>query len=246
MSTDLERSELALVAELHKNETIKQFEDAIRNKHDEVSNKKTNKNHVKQKAGMDYVEFSYMKRQADKYYPMWSFKNVHINQEFLKAGWVQVTGELHFIDEGVPRVGAYAAAHRIAYKTGMSKTPENIVDLGNDVKAAVTDCMKKCFNVYMNISDDIYKNIEIVDITNDQKEVLYSMIEDCDSSNQSSFYRYVDNNVTKANFEYTAIKIAKSIYKALKKSGASEEDILSQLEEHKKNLEKYNIFLDKT
>ncbi|MEX0595507.1 MAG: hypothetical protein WD512_03325 [Candidatus Paceibacterota bacterium] len=191
---------------------LKEMQNEIKEKHEKVSKEETNPNHVKQKAGMEYVEFPYMKSQANKHYPGWSCKNLEIVEEFLTAGWVVITAELHFIDEGMPRVGAITAAHRIAFKSGMDRIPVNIVDLGNDVKAALTDAMKKGFNTYMNISDDIYRQIEIEDIDENQRRVLYDMIEECNPDDQRKFYNHVDNSVVKSTFQEVARKLLKSLY----------------------------------
>lgn len=205
-------SSLSMVANAEMRKVLKEIENDIREKHKTVSEKETNPNHVKQKAGMDYVEFPYMKSVANQFYPGWSFKNLEIVHEFLISGWVVVQGELHFIDEGMPRVGACAAAHRIAFKKDMDRIPENIVDLGNDVKAAVTDAMKKGFNTYMNISDDIYRQIEIEDIDMKQKTVLYDIVAECKPDDQRKFYSFVDNSTTKATFQDTSKKLLKAMY----------------------------------
>lgn len=194
-------------------ETINMFEESVKKKHKKVSGQKTNPNHVKQKAGMDYVEFGYMKNKANEFYPLWSFKNLKIVHEFLMSGWVVVQGELHFIDEGVPRVGAVAAAHRIAFKSGEPRTPDNIVDLGNDVKAAVSDAIKKAFNVYMNISDDIYRTFEIENISNTQKSIAYEIISKCSPESQRKFYNFVDNSVFTNNYTETCKKLLSAAWK---------------------------------
>jgi len=218
-------------------ESIREFEEAIKVKHKKVSREKTNKNHVKQKAGMDYVEFSYMKNKANEHYPLWSFKNLEIINELITTGWVVVKGELHFLDEGVPRVGAVAAAHRVAFKSGADRTPQNIVDLGNDVKAAVSDAMKKAFNVYMNISDDIYRTIEIEDIDEAQKKILYEMIEKCAESQKLAFYKFVDTNTMKFNFEEIAKKLLGALYKH-QEAELNKEEALDIATKFKKRLSK--------
>ena len=51
------------------------------------------------------------------------------------------------------------AAHRIQ----KGRESGTFVDVGNDIKSANTDCMKKAFNMYMNIADDVYRN-QIIDL----------------------------------------------------------------------------------
>ena len=140
---------------------IKQIEDNIKSRHKKTQSKETNPNHIKQKNGIDYVEFSYMRNEVDENYPLWSLIDLKFYPEFIAAGWVVVQGVLEWIEDGVRRRGSHAAAHRIQFKSGQPRIPENIVDLGNDIKASVTDLLKKCFNTYLSISDDVYKNITI-------------------------------------------------------------------------------------
>lgn len=217
-------------------EAVKEFEESIRQKHKKVSDTKTNPNHVKQKAGMDYVEFAYMKGQANYYYPIWGTKNLVIKHEMINAGWVVVQLDLYWIDDGIPRQGVCAAAHRIAFKKDHERIPENIVDLSNDVKAAVTDALKKGFNTYMNISDDIYRHLEIEDITDEQKELLYSIVEGCDPSRQRAFYSFVDDSTVKANLKETFDKLIN----AYKLHQVKERDKDSILEDCAKFVDKFN------
>mgnify|MGYP003677199494 FL=1 len=52
------------------------------------------------------------------------------------------------------REGDMVAAHRIQTKRGS----DEFVEIGNDIKSANTDCMKKAFNVYMDIAADVYRS----------------------------------------------------------------------------------------
>ena len=131
--------------------------------HKKVSDIKTPKPFVKQKMGMDYVEYSYMREIADKHYPGWSW--TVIKTEFAGTEAYVVHGRLKWFDNGVWREGDSTAAHRVQKKRGSS----DYVDLGNDIKAANTDCIKKAFNMYMNICDDVYRNqVEDPELTDEQ------------------------------------------------------------------------------
>ena len=132
--------------------------------HKKVSDIKTPKPFVKQKMGMDYVEYSYMREIADKEYPGWSW--TVIKTEFAGTEAYVVHGRLKWFDNGVWREGDATAAHRVQKKRGS----DDYVDLGNDIKAANTDCIKKAFNMYMNICDDVYRNqVEDPELTDEQK-----------------------------------------------------------------------------
>ena len=140
---------------------------AITNKHLYVSNRKTPKAHWKKKMGMDYVEYSVMRDIVDKEYPGWSW--TIINTENLGREAYVVHGRLKWFDEGIWRLGDMVAAHRIQKKRGI----DGFVDIGNDIKASNTDCIKKAFNMYLNICDDVYRNqVEDFELNDEQKNEI--------------------------------------------------------------------------
>ena len=140
---------------------------AITKKHKKVSNIPTPKAFIKKKMGMDYVEYSTMRDVADKEYPGWSW--TIISSESLGSEAYVVHGRLKWYDCGVWREGDMVAAHRIQKK----KCTTEFVDVGNDIKSANTDCIKKALNQYMNICDDVYKNqVDDPELNDDQIETL--------------------------------------------------------------------------
>ena len=140
---------------------------AITNKHLYVSNRKTPKAYWKKKMGLDYVEYSVMRDIADKEYPGWSW--TIINTENLGSEAYVVHGRLKWFDEGIWRLGDMVAAHRIQKKRGI----DGFVDIGNDIKASNTDCIKKAFNMYLNICDDVYRNqVEDFELNDEQKNEI--------------------------------------------------------------------------
>ena len=144
---------------------IKKALKVITKHHKKVSALKTPKAFIKQKMGMDYVEYSVMRDIADNEYPGWSW--TVIKTEFAGTEAYVVHGRLKWFDDGVWREGDVTASHRIQKKRGT----DEYVDLGNDIKAANTDCIKKAFNMYMNICDDVYRNqVEDPILTDKQKK----------------------------------------------------------------------------
>ena len=140
---------------------------AITDKHKLVSSLTTPSPYIKKKQGMDYVEYSYMREVADKQFPGWSWTIE--KTEVLGSEAYVVHGRLKWFDEGIWRQGDMCAAHRIQKKRGI----DEFVDIGNDVKAANTDCIKKAFNMYMNICDDVYRNqVEDFELSDDQKDEI--------------------------------------------------------------------------
>ena len=140
---------------------------AITDKHKLVSNLRTPGPYVKKKQGMDYVEYSYMREVADKEFPGWSWTIE--KTEVLGSEAYVVHGRLKWFDEGIWRQGDMCAAHRIQKKRGI----DEFVDIGNDVKAANTDCIKKAFNMYLNICDAVYRNqVEDFELSDEQKDEI--------------------------------------------------------------------------
>ena len=140
---------------------------AITDKHKHVSELKTPGPYVKKKQGMDYVEYSYMREVADKEFPGWSW-TIEKTEVLGSAAYV-VHGRLKWFDEGIWRQGDMCAAHRIQKKRGI----DEFVDIGNDIKAANTDCIKKAFNMYLNICDDVYRNqVEDFELSDEQKDEI--------------------------------------------------------------------------
>lgn len=120
--------------------------------HKEVGRIETPKGLVKKKMGFDYVELSYMKKIANEQFPGWSW--TIIDTEALGTAAYVVHGRLKWFDNGLWREGDMVAAHRIQTKRGSTE----FVEIGNDIKSANTDCLKKAFNVYMDIAADVYRS----------------------------------------------------------------------------------------
>jgi len=136
-------------------EGIVQIFDSVRNHHNTVSKIATPEAEVSQKANMDYVKFQYMKRMADKHYPDWNWEI--INSFALGDAAYVVHGRLSWHEpSGLKRTCDAVAAHRIQRLQGTT----DFVDVGNDVKAANSDAMKKAFSMGMNIADDVYRLLD--------------------------------------------------------------------------------------
>ena len=144
----------------------------VTEQHTKVSQIETPKAYVYKKQGFDYVKLEYMRAIADKNFPGWSW--TIINTEVLGSEAYVVHGRLKWFDNGIWREGDMVAAHRIQKKQGSSV----FVDIGNDIKSANTDTMKKAFNTYLNIADDVYrKQYEEAELTDEQKDKLLKLAE---------------------------------------------------------------------
>ena len=137
------------------NVTLDMIQDSLKNitnQHKNIGKIETPKGLVKKKMGFDYVELSYMKKIANEEFPGWSW--TIIKSEALGVAAYVVHGRLRWLDNGLWRDGDMVAAHRIQTKRGSTE----FVEIGNDIKSANTDCMKKAFNVYMDIAADVYRS----------------------------------------------------------------------------------------
>jgi hypothetical protein len=147
---------------------VKQALELVTEAHKTVSHIETPKRHIYQLMGLDYVKIGYMREIADRYFPGWSW--TIIKSEALGSEAYVVHGRLKWWDNGIWREGDMVAAHRIQKKRESSK---DFVNVGNDIKAANTDTLKKAFNMYMNIADDVYRNqIEDLNLTKEEIEEI--------------------------------------------------------------------------
>ena len=170
-------------------------------KHDFVSNVPTPRAFVKDKGGFDYVDEAYMRYQMNKHYPIWKWDI--IKYEFVGTEAIAVHGRLTIVDSGVERHFDSVAAHRIA------RNQKGYVDLGNDLKAANSDCFKVAVNRLCNIADDVYrKQIPDLDLSQDQKESISQALDGIDADTVKKVKQGVESlTINATNFEATIKKL---------------------------------------
>ena len=177
----------------------------IANKHKKVSQVVTPKPFIKKKYdGMEYVEISYMKAMAEEEYTPWNWEI--IGEEMLGTEAYKVHGRLTYTDAlGAVRIGDMVAAHRIQKKRGTNE----FVDIGNDVKAANTDCMKKALNMYLNIADDVYRNqVEDMELSDKQKNDIIELSAKISKGRLEEIIKLVANQVIHGgNFKVSYAKL---------------------------------------
>ena len=187
---------------------------AITNKHKKVSRLKTPKPFIKKKMGLDYVEFSYMRDVADKEFPGWSWTIE--KTEVLGSEAYVVQGRLTWYDEGLWRKADMVAAHRIQKKRGTNE----FVDIGNDVKAANTDCIKKAFKMYLNIADDVYRNqVEDLSLTDEQANDILVVAGDISEERIEQIHDLIkEQAINTANYNSSLLKLEREKEKLNAKS----------------------------
>lgn len=113
--------------------------------------------------GKDYIIEAYMRKKLDEYFPGWSLE-MAAPLHFLGAEWVVAQVLLIIIDENlmafgiVPPVRKFYGVDsvRIQFKCDMPHESQNIVDVGDNCKQAVTAAFKYAINRLTNIGDDVY------------------------------------------------------------------------------------------
>ena len=180
---------------------------AITEKHKKVSDMSTPKPFIKKQMGMDYVEYSYMREIADKEYPGWSWTIQ--KTEVLGSEAYVVHGRLKWYDEGIWREADMVAAHRIQKKRGT----DEFVDIGNDVKASNTDCIKKAFNMYLNIADDVYRNqVDDMELSDEQKNDILLVAAEISEERLSQIHELIkDQTIHTANFKASYAKLQREV-----------------------------------
>ena len=186
---------------------VNQMRKAITDKHKSVSNIATPKPFVKKKMGMDYVEYSYMREVADKEFPGWSW--IIVKTENLGSEAYVIHGRLKWYDEGIWREGDMTAAHRIQKKRGTNE----FVDIGNDVKASNTDCIKKALQMYLNIADNVYRNqVEDLTLTDEQKNDILVLAGDVSEERVSQIHDLIkEQAINTANYNASFSKLEREI-----------------------------------
>jgi len=186
--------------------------------HKEISALETPKNEVKKDyGGMDYVEMSYMRRIADEYFPGWSWtiidRMVHPVGELEIA--FSIHGRLTWYDNGIIRTGDMTAGHAnylLQDKTGY-------VSVSNAWKSANTECMKKAFNTFMNIADDVYRNVD-TSLSQDERTTLLNLLSKIDAdwleqeqgtTRQQMDEKILNGTINKASLNLSTQKIEKWI-----------------------------------
>ena len=186
---------------IESNDSIINTEDNLQMKHDFVSNVPTPRAFVKDKGGFDYVDEAYMRYQMNKHYPIWKWDI--IKYEFVGTEAIAVHGRLTIVDSGVERHFDSVAAHRIA------RNQKGYVDVGNDLKAANSDCFKVAVNRLCNIADDVYrKQIPDLDLSQDQKESISQALDGIDADTVKKVKQGVESlTINATNFEATIKKL---------------------------------------
>lgn len=133
--------------------------------------------------GYDYLEELYMRTKLDELFPGWSWEGLFT--QFVAYEWIWVGGHLVIIDEyllafqiippirkfyatGAARImfkscpckkktGYPIAGCEICHGTGeLPHTPENVIDISNNIKSADSSALKFGINRLCRIGDDVY------------------------------------------------------------------------------------------
>ena len=101
------------------------------------------------------------------------------------------------------------AAHRIQKKRGTNE----FVDIGNDVKSSNTDCIKKAFNMYLNIADDVYRNqVDDMELSDEQKNDILLLAGEISEERLSQIHELIkDQTIHTANYKASYAKLKREV-----------------------------------
>lgn len=129
-------------------------------------NVETPKEKVKKRPdGFDYVEGTWMDHVAKETMPLYEYNLLHISWDF---GWVSMVVSLTDRVSGNIELGAGAA--RIQVRQGV-ETPgfRDVIDMGNNVKAALTQAIKNAQSRF-GVSADVYGKRESMPTDDERKQ----------------------------------------------------------------------------
>ena len=118
-------------------------------------------------------------------------------------------GRLKFYDEGIWRECDVTASHRIQKQRGTN----DFVDIGNDVKAANTDAIKKAFNMYMNIADDVYRNqVDDLELSDLEKSDILVLASEISEEKLEQIKELIeDDTINTANYKASFAKLEREV-----------------------------------
>ncbi len=134
---------------------------------------RTPKEHIYQRKGKggqvwDYVTGVYVKKVLNHVFGwMWDFE---VKEHGTEGEMVWVLGKLTIKDKaGKPMIVKEQFGRAdIKYKKDMAHEPKNMLDYGNDLKAATTDALKKCASE-LGFASDVYGKTEFKEIQKEDK-----------------------------------------------------------------------------
>ena len=161
-----------------------------------------------------------MRDVADTEIPGWSWTIE--KTEVLGSEAFVVQGRLSWYDEGIWRKADMVAAHRIQKKRGTNE----FVDIGNDIKSSNTDCIKKAFNMYLNIADDVYRNqVEDLEISDEQKNEIPILAGDISEERMDQIHDLIkEQSINAVNFKSSMRKLDRELVKKIGKETEKENE----------------------
>lgn len=172
--------------------------DALRKRAEARTSKVTPPRVIKTRVGrggmsFDYVKKGYVKKELDREFPGWSFvvprEGIIIN---LKALGVVVQGSLRVMEEGVLRIIDDMGGAEIKVYTG-SSGERRPLSLGNDVKAARTDALKRCAS-NLGIAADVYDPEDDEEPSEEQLNTIHGLL-------KSNAFKIGDRERIKVNLD---------------------------------------------
>lgn len=202
------QNEVQKVNELPQAVQDQQFSDDLRRKASKMrSELPTPKKHWKRKSGgtggsYDYVEEAVMRSSLDEHFPTWSWIPAGTKPvEFLGSEWVFVCGSLVIDDHGEKRTFFSPGAQRVMFKSGQPHTPENVIDIDKNLRAANSNALKGAINRLTRLHDDVYHKVDL-SLTEEQIESFKDLLKHADGGMVQQIKIMINNGeINKSNFD---------------------------------------------
>ena len=97
------------------------------------------------------------------------------------------------------------AAHRIQ----KLRVKNEFVDVGNDIKAANTDTMKKAFNVYLDIAADVYRT-EDPSLEQEEIDVMLELVKDTELEDKIN-EQLLNGTINSTNYKASLSKLRRIV-----------------------------------
>jgi hypothetical protein len=176
--------------------------DDLRDHDNAIKADKTPPDQVKKQQNFEYITFQHMKNKMDEYYPGWQEEIISLKME---SGWAIVHVRVTVV---MPNGVAVSRDAMDAHRIQKNREKQTLVDPGNDIKAAVSDALKKAFSLF-SIGADVYKFYEPV-MTNEEVEILLQKAEII--GKRDIFEGHLeDGNLTAKNYAQNLARIERAI-----------------------------------
>jgi hypothetical protein len=193
---------------------------SMRSLYKKITETKTPLRAIKEREGRagnkwKYCKSTYYEEELSHYFPGWSYeiKEWKIIGDANQGGFVVATVRIHVIDHNIHRIIDDIGGQEIKYYGNDHETRAGeYLDISNDVKAAVTDGIKRCAT-RLGIAIDMKIDPSDMSITEEQMGFLKYCIQDAKPENQAKVLKMSETINAKTFRRFMSDKILPIVQK---------------------------------